>query len=623
MRPRGGPSASITITLVNGVTLTLTGSATGTSFTVSDSNGDTCTGTLGNLLAANCTLFGVPTTLTGVVVVASGLVGLTTYCGVESPAGSGYGSGALLIAITSSNAFVGRVATVNDSGSLYVGTVSSASFTTNVGYGAGSTNTLTGAFTSSSASGTENNSGGTVIGNWTATSPCPLLTATATPSTVTFNAVGSQPPPNQIVTVAAVGGTGTLGPIAAVITPTSATWLTATVSGNVITLSASPPAAGSSNQATVEIYAMFATAPDAVKVTYNVTTVPSALWLGTSDGILYEFANPSPAFGTFNKVTSNVTGLGYLAADQQADLWLSSPSAGTLYEKKAAHLGSTGSDLSIKIAGTGLPTNQIQPSGMAFNVSQTLWAVDFNNSGWLYGYSASALAANPVDADPTYKLQVTSVANGGNVTNAQLAAVAFDATGNMWIADAATSVVYKLLPGQLSGSGFNGQASGFMHVGPNASAQPSAIAFDPSGNQWVSFLGTGVPYGFYVYTPAQLGNIQHNSAPSPFAIVEVSGGMTPITSVAFDGAGNLWLVQSNGLSGTVGVVAKVELPTTTGTFGVPASTFGPSGDVPTSIAFVPPPAGVPMYSVLGGGRHASTQSPLAAVRSAPVRRMTR
>ena len=609
VRIRSGASASITITLVSGATLTLTGSVSGTLFTVSDGNGDSCSGNVAKILTANCTIAGFPVTITGVVVVGSALAGFTTYCGLESPVGASYGAGALLLDIAGSNAFVGRIAAVNDSGSLYIGPVSSSSFTTNAGFGAGSTNTFTGAFTSTSASGTESNSGGTVIENWTAT-PCTLLEATATPSTVRFAT-----PANQTVTVTPAGGTGMLGPIAAVVTPASATWLTTTVSGNVVTLSATQPTAGSPTDATVEIYAMFAAAPLAVTVTYTGNSAQPALWLGASNGALYEFQNPSTSFpGTPTDVTSQVVGLEFLAADRRGDLWMSSPSASALYEKQAAHLTSTGYDVSITIATAG-PQNQIQPNGIAFDASQTLWVVDANNSGWFYGYTASALAASPPSSDPTYKLQLGGVLNGGTITSAQLTAVAFDASGNMWIADAATSVVYELLAGQISGSGVDVQTYGIMQVGPNANAQPHSIAFDASGNLWVSFLGSGVPYSLYVYSSTALGNIQHNSTPSPYAVVDVSGGLNPVTSIAFDGIGNLWLVQSNGGSGTVGMVAKSELPTSAGgPYGVAATTFGPpSGNVPTAIAFAPPPSGVTIYSAVGG-RHAPAESPLAAVR---------
>ena len=122
VRIRSGASASITITLVSGATLTLTGSVSGTLFTVSDGNGDSCSGNVAKILTANCTIAGFPVTITGVVVVGSALAGFTTYCGLESPVGASYGAGALLLDIAGSNAFVGRIAAVNDSGSLDIWT---------------------------------------------------------------------------------------------------------------------------------------------------------------------------------------------------------------------------------------------------------------------------------------------------------------------------------------------------------------------------------------------------------------------------------------------------------------------------------------------------------------------
>ena len=621
VRIRGGTSGALTFNLVSGVTLTLTGEVTAsgptTSFTLSDSNnGDTCSGTLASVLTASCTINGWPMTITGVLVTASGLVGVTTYCGLESAASSGYGAGALLIGIAGTNAFVGRIATVNDSASLYVGSVASGSsmFATNIGFGAENTNTVSGSFSATSASGTESNSSG-VIGNWTAISPCPLMTATAAPSSVTFSANANQTPPNQTITVTPSGGPGTLGPMAAVISPASATWLTATVSGsNAVTLSVSPQSTGASVTATVEIYAMFATTPLSVRVTYTVAGPTSSLVLGTTNrGDLYEFSNPSPAFGAPNKVASTVAGLSSLAVDQQGNLWMSSPSTGTLYEKTAAHLGSGSYDASFTIAGPApLPQSNIQPSGIAFDVHQTLWVLDSANSGWLYAYSSSALGATPIKPDPTYYLQLTGV------TGAQLTAVAFDPAGNMWIADAGNSVVYELLNAQISGSVQSGpvQAVGYIPL----TAKPSSIAFDPNGNMWVAFSST---QPLSVFTPSQIANIQGRSVvtPNDTVYVYVASATNPASSIAFDGAGNLWLVQSGSGTGTVGVVQKVELPTNAGQFGVPASAYGPpAGDTATSIAFDPPPAGVPMYSVLGGGRHAPSQAPLAAVRGAPVRR---
>jgi streptogramin lyase len=136
---------------------------------------------------------------------------------------------------------------------------------------------------------------------------------------------------------------------------------------------------------------------------------------------------------------------------------------------------------------------------------------------------------------------------------AQPTGVAVDATGNVWVSNAANSVSeFSPIGAALSPAG--GYTTGSL-------SKPSAIAIGLSGNAWVTNL-TGS-----VTSIAPLGASATNFT---------AGGFNQPSSIAIDGSGNVWV--ANGGNGTVSGLSS------TGSV-IPATPFSGAGiSTPTGIA---------------------------------------
>jgi hypothetical protein len=599
-----GSGASVTITLLNGQTLTLTGSTTDTSFTVSDNAGDSCTGTIANALNAQCTLAAAPGatfSLVGLLQVEASTGALATYCGLEHIPGVTAPDASILLGIAGSDAFVARISVANNYQSFYLGTATGSAFTA-AAITTGYTNGFGGTYTASSATGVDSAGSGNVIGDWAATAPCTLSAATVTPSTLAFTAdSGAAAPAAQSVLVSPA----TLGPMTAVV-PSSATWLTASTDYDTLKLSVAAPAATGTETAVVSLYPQFASnAPLSINVTYTVSsggTGPSTagLWLGNSDGQMFEYTNltTSNAAPAISAGTGGATGAGYLAVDPNGNLWISSAFRQTVVEVPKANFATTTPTTSVTLIRPP-DGNAVQPTGIAFDKSGTLWVADSANSGWFYGFTTADLAEGTPTASHTYNL-IGVATTTLSLTDTKFAGLAYDASGNLWIADQGASLVFEMLAGQLTGSNVQLLAYGYMAVGANGGSRPNSLAFDSHGNLWVSFLGDQTGGAVYEYSASQLSGIQGNAAPVPYAEVSINGVADSISSLAFDQAGDLWLVESAAANATTGLamVPVSALKSSGGNYAVtPTVTYsenrsGPQ--LPTSIAFDPAPTNLPI-----------------------------
>ena len=103
--------------------------------------------------------------------------------------------------------------------------------------------------------------------------------------------------------------------------------------------------------------------------------------------------------------------------------------------------------------------------------------------------------------------------------------VAVDATGNVWVTNAANNSVTELSHNGTVLSGANGFTAGSLN-------SPSAIAIDTAGNAWITNAGNN--------TLTELTSTGANASGSPFT----GGGLNVPASIAFDGQGNSWIANS-------------------------------------------------------------------------------
>jgi streptogramin lyase len=143
------------------------------------------------------------------------------------------------------------------------------------------------------------------------------------------------------------------------------------------------------------------------------------------------------------------------------------------------------------------------PYSMAFDGSGNAWVAD-DNRNHIVKYSAASLAASgtPAPAD-------TIGANAESLSCTD--AVVFDTHGNLWVANDCLSTVVAFTPAQLAAGGT--PAPNVTITLPN-SADPFGLAFDNHGTLWVSDDNNGLMLG--------LSSSQQSASGSPTPSVTLS-----------------------------------------------------------------------------------------------------
>ncbi len=231
-----------------------------------------------------------------------------------------------------------------------------------------------------------------------------------------------------------------------------------------------------------------------------------------------------------------------VVVDGDGDLWMMSPTTTTLWKY----------DVSLDAPEvTMIMELPAGPASGAFDSSGSLWIAATST---VVEFSKDQLAkAEADDADalttPTPNVTITGFTSP--------AGVAFDAAGNLWVANADTVVMFS--PAQLAADdtevldAVTIRADG---VGDDRSLNgPTGVAFDAAGNLWVSSTGNSTVVKF---TPAQLA-ASGNPAPdvtisaNARAILGTSVSLNSPEGLAFDNSGDLWVanVPSNADDGSL------------------------------------------------------------------------
>lgn len=212
---------------------------------------------------------------------------------------------------------------------------------------------------------------------------------------------------------------------------------------------------------------------------------------------------------------------------------------GYLFEYTPAQLASNGNNVSPTVT-IALPApfsgQATFPYGLAFDRNGTLW-VTGSNQLVLYGFGANQLSTSG-SPTPAHALTVATSAGG-------LSGLAFDASGNLWIGVQSDpngsnggGAIIELSPSQLgAASGTPTPVDSLIGAGATVGiATPNFLAFDTHGNLWVS----GSQDTVVMFSNASL--LALGTSSSPAAAVTLT---TPFTAfpegLAFDGSGNLWL----------------------------------------------------------------------------------
>jgi len=298
---------------------------------------------------------------------------------------------------------------------------------------------------------------------------------------------------------------------------------------------------------------LFSSHPSLAQTSLNQT--PQGLWISSSfnytDGFISEilptqFQHSGIPKRAFNTGASLVGAPGKIAFDRAGNLWIPfcpENVQGTVVALSPSALKSIAANRfkGVRVAAELSDSIPACPVAVAFDQSGNLWIAQSSNDGptpALVEYAASDLFS--AGAQPSRILTSAPLQ--------RLAGIAFDSNGNLWAADPTTNV-YEFTPEQVSSGGTQT---------PNLTLQSTFfgsedVAFDSAGNLWVPYYsGPGAaqvgasPNGAVIkYLSTDLGG---TGAKSPSPAVTLTGPIpcSPLDlchafSEAFDSSGNLWV----------------------------------------------------------------------------------
>jgi sugar lactone lactonase YvrE len=223
------------------------------------------------------------------------------------------------------------------------------------------------------------------------------------------------------------------------------------------------------------------------------------------------------------------------------------------------------------------------PAGIAFDATGNLWVVDGSNSRVLEFKTplSSGESASTVLGESDF------ITSGGfssaNQTNLNIPfGLAFDSSGNLWVSDSSNNRIVEfkapfsngetesLVLGQAN---FTGSNSATTQTNLNS---PRGIAFDSSGNLWAADLGnsrvvefkaplsTGESESLVIGQTNFTSGIQDiPGCPQSCATQTSAASLNQPYSVAFDSSGNLWVTDPK-VGNLAGRVLEYNAPLSTG-----------------------------------------------------------
>lgn len=315
---------------------------------------------------------------------------------------------------------------------------------------------------------------------------------------------------------------------------------------------------------------------------YDTLTVPDAnegLWIasGSSPAILRLAPTqllssgrqiPSATVTTSSATLFTVSGLAF---DASGTLWIASADDSLLLAFSPEVLAASG----FSVASTVIdPTERSlsAPSAVAFDRLQRLWVANVK-TGTVVRFDPGQLAAGGAQ---TPVVVITGLA--------QPTALAFDAGGSLWVANSQTNTLVKYSAAQLGASGAP-TPQVVLSASESSISNPFALAFDAVGNLWVANVGKSTIVAFAPEALAATG--------SPLPRIEfssrTSSSQLPV-GLAFDPRGDLWVTSAEGslLRFAAGDLTETGTPEPT------AELFLNGHSLLSGIAFWPTSPGLPI-----------------------------
>ena len=244
---------------------------------------------------------------------------------------------------------------------------------------------------------------------------------------------------------------------------------------------------------------------------------PAILHLAPTQLLTDGNRTPATSISTSSAQLSELNGIAF-AAD--GTMWVTSQHDSTLLAFARTSLARSGSaDATILISSTALGA----PTGLAFDKQHRLWVANLDH-GSIVRFDPTQLASSGS--------RVPSVIIAGL---GQPAALAFDAAGSLWVSDIRRNKIASFSEAQLSASGFVAPQVVISSLGSTLQ-NPAGIAFDADGNLWVANASNQTVVAF---TPAQLAT---SGSPAPQVVLSTNAALGNPVGLAFDTDGAMWVV---------------------------------------------------------------------------------
>jgi secreted PhoX family phosphatase len=258
------------------------------------------------------------------------------------------------------------------------------------------------------------------------------------------------------------------------------------------------------------------------------------------------------------------------AFDSSGDLWVANYSTNSLVEFAPSQL-TTGSPTPTAVISSDASDSLDGPDGLAFDGSGDLWVANYDEvtgADRLVEFAPSQLTTG----SPTPTATMLPDASG---SLDEPEGLAFDASGDLWVANYSGNSLVEFAPGQL----VTGSPAPVVTVSPDRSDsldEPEGLAFDASGDLWVANYNSSTVVEF---TPGELVT----GAPTPAVTIspDRSGSLDAPDDLAFDSSGDLWVANYN--SNTVveyspgGFTSGPQVPEATISSGSSNNLDGPDG----------------------------------------------
>ena len=243
--------------------------------------------------------------------------------------------------------------------------------------------------------------------------------------------------------------------------------------------------------------------------------------------------------------TSGALSGSFASSSPSQNIWIADTDENNVEEFNASgtFLGQLGCTPAGICSSTSTNGGFHNPYDLAFDSSGNILVLDGVNDR-VEKFNASGTYISQIGICGSGACTGTST-NGGFKIGYDLAGIAIDASGNIWVSDPLNSRVEKLSSSGAYISQLGNCSSGACSYSTSTSTlvAPAGIAIDSSGNVWVADSGNNrvIEFSSGGAFLNQLGCTPAGSCAS----TSTNGGFNNPSFVAFDSSGNIWVADDN------------------------------------------------------------------------------